>query len=313
MDYSLFTKEILTNRFDELPEHIQDLLSNEQIDKVVTQIGKLHYLNREKIELLKQFVGFVLLGFLDMRDLRQELIERVYMNFDHAGALSDDLSNEIFNEIKGDLAQIYMPIEEELAMRQGEARITSPQIEVMEKESEEIPASIPITNRGTSASKNGDAPLILQETKSISSETGERGKIPFKDFSKSFSFFSKRTPSDETQNSPIRAKVEAPKGERVVHYNELNSPSSGLSHGSGGFINLETFGEVSRPKTASQPRDIPKLSDEIPVQKPASDIPEKKQNSNVLNSHGASASPKIQEQDTMKKAVLEGNTVNLRN
>lgn len=314
MDYSLFTEKNLTNRYDELPEHIQDLLSNEHTDKVVMQIGKSHYLNLEKIELLKQLVGFVLLGFLDMRDLRQELIERVYMNFEHATALSDDLGNEIFNEIKGDLAQIYMPIEEELAMQQGEAHITSPRIEVMEKEPEEIQASVPIIGGKTSATKNdSDAPLILQETKPVSVEAGERGKMPFKDFSKSFSFFSKRTPSDEAQNSPIKAKIEAPKGERVVHYSELNSPSSGLSHGGGGFINLETFGEVSKLETVSELKEIPKPSGKVPMQEPTSESPIEELTSDIPDLHKKPTSPKTQEQGTMKKVVLEGNTINLRN
>ncbi|MDO8557135.1 MAG: hypothetical protein Q7R98_01590 [Candidatus Jorgensenbacteria bacterium] len=321
MDYSLLTQEIISDRFDTLPEHIQELLASEHTEKLVTQIGKSHYLSREKIGLLEQLVGLVLLGFLDMRDLKQELVDRLYMNFEHATALSNELASEIFNPVKSDLAQIYMPADEELALsRQGGSLLQN--VPAQGKRSEEKTAQIPI-REGASKQTMGEegAPLILHEMRPLGPGASERTKVPFKDLSKSFSFFAQKITPQEIQN-PVKAKIEAPdenrqvqskpqpeksfgsaQDKRVVHYSEFRTPISPVSRG-GEFINLETFGGGARGAApSSAPQSIKAPNAPVP---PISPIPAPLPAQQI-------SSPQKQGEDTMKGGVLlDGNIVNLK-
>ncbi len=114
MNYSLITPEILEKRLKSLPSHIQEITTSEQVERLVMQIGRSHYLSRDKVQILQQMVALVLLGIMNLRDLKNELSEKLFLNYTHTVALAHELDEEIFNPIRGDLEQIYTPIEEDV-------------------------------------------------------------------------------------------------------------------------------------------------------------------------------------------------------
>lgn len=341
MDYSLLTEDLFTKRFNSLPEHLQEILESEQTAKLIMQIGKSHYLSREKILTLKQLVALVLLGFLDTRGFRTELTERLYLNFEHATALTNEISAELFNPVKSDLAQIYMPPEEEIAQRNafGASSFESTFAELSHPAEKPQKQPVPLSSfsgggvpqAGQGHEEGGSAPLVIHEARGA-----ERGdsQASFKDFSKSFSFFAQKITPKEIQNTPVTAKVEAPKSERVVHYGAFSSSPSAPRGNT--FINLEAFGgstlqqdsgQVSSPQAKSAPsagseRISPQQSNaaknpltETPPQTNASVYASPKSSEKPPQNPEAakSAAPERGEKDIMKEEVyLEGNTVNLR-
>lgn len=239
MNYSLITPDILEKRLGSLPAHIQELATSEQVEKLVMQIGRSHYLSRDKVQTLQQMVGLVLLGVMNLRDLKGELSEKLFLNYAHTVALTHELDEELFNPIRTDLEQIYTPLEEEVAARE----VAAPE-EPIEQEIEPLTEEAPIISEET------EAPVIIHKEISVNAQDPNRA-TKFADLSKSFSFFRK-----EEAGAPAAARVETAETKpaengtifeklkkeekKVVNYNELKTPVA-EPFGSSDFINLEAF------------------------------------------------------------------------
>lgn len=242
MNYSLITPEILEKRLKSLPSHIQEITTSEQVERLVMQIGRSHYLSRDKVQILQQMVALVLLGIMNLRDLKNELSEKLFLNYTHTVALAHELDEEIFNPIRGDLEQIYTPIEEETVIEEvGEPEKPLSEIKTfVEEDIEPLPES-----------EVGE-PVIIHKENMVAPLDPNRA-TKFADLSKSFSFFRK----EETQ-APATARVETTEKtetvspikqvinkikkeeEKTINYNELKTPVSEPFSNSD-FINLEAF------------------------------------------------------------------------
>ncbi len=294
MDYSLLTEDILFKRFDSLPLHIQDILSSEKARRLVSQIGRSHYLSREKVDALEQIVSMILLGFVNLRNLKREISDKLFLNYDHTVALANDLDQELLREIRGDLEQIYLPIEEELSEPKSETLETETPIPeespaIYETESE---VTIPI-HEGSFSS--GNAPLILLEGKP--EPLKEDRPSSFKDFSKSFSFFAPREDSSKSKNL-VHASVELPKEKKVVHYSELRSPISPFDRG----VDFEKLKEPDSKESSLSEKSVG--VEEIKL-KPGF-LRNNEDDSNLVI-------VKQEEKPPERQVGLEGNKIDLRN
>jgi len=325
MDYSLLTEEILLKRLDSLPDHIQELVSSEQAQKLVVQIGKSHYMNREKIEVLEQIVTLILMGFIHLRNLKREISDRLFLNYDHTIALANDLDQELFREIRLDLEQIYTPVEEEISNQKTAREGTETEKFIPEKElSGDAEIVIPI-HEEIARPLNENGPFMLVEEKFVTGETEKRGG-KFKDFSKAFSFFSPKQLSEST--SPVRARVETPKEKKVIHYSELRSPISVFDR-SGDFIDLKLSKKTETPqaldkKLGIRPKDSapstmnssePNITREgrgaeiLEIKlKPKSYAIEKETIHTTIKQETIAQKPQIQQE-----VKLQGNKIDLRN
>ena len=256
MDYSLITEEIITERFESLPPHFQELLSSEQVEKLVTQIGKSHFLGREKIEILTQLVSLILLGFINLRDLRQELSERLFLNYANTVSLAKELETEIFNPIRNDLEQIYEPIE---AAEAEEGGVVDSVDEAEQARIAEEGGSFTIPVIADGETDSSPKPLIIQNEPQVH-PAAKVGASKFGDLSKAFSFF-RAKPKDE---APRAASIEVPKEppkspdeKRVVHYTELRTPLTPFGDpAKADFINLEAFGKPVDAVTKNAPATV---------------------------------------------------------
>ncbi len=247
MNYSLITPEILEKRLKSLPSHIQEITTSEQVERLVMQIGRSHYLSRDKVQILQQMVALVLLGIMNLRDLKNELSEKLFLNYTHTVALAHELDEEVFNPIRGDLEQIYTPIEEEVATEEvGEPEKPISEIKTFV---EEDVSPLPDSEAGE--------PVIIHKENMVAPLDPNRA-TKFADLSKSFSFFRKEevqaptTARVETTEktevvSPIKQVINKIKKEeeKTINYNELKTPVS-EPFSSSDFINLEAF-DVPHP------------------------------------------------------------------
>lgn len=244
MNYSLATPEILEKRLKSLPSHIQEIVTSEQIERLVMQIGRSHYLSRDKVQILQQMVALVLLGVMNLRDLKQEMSEKLFLNYAHTVALAHELDEEIFNPIRGDLEQIYTPLEEEVATEE----VGAPEKPISEiKTFTETGDFEPLPD-----SEIGE-PVIIHKENMVAPLDPNRA-TKFADLSKSFSFFRKEeaqapaTARVETEPiSPIKQVINKIKKEeeKTINYNDLKTPISEPFSNSD-FINLEAF-DTPRP------------------------------------------------------------------
>lgn len=243
MNYSLATPQILEKRLKALPAHLQEIVTSEQIERLVMQIGRSHYLSRDKVQTLQQMVALVLLGAMNLRDFKGELSEKLFLNYAHTVALAHELDEEIFNPIRGDLEQIYTPLEEEVGETMEVAEPEKPFSEIQPLEDE---VKLFVENES-------EAPVIIHKEIPVAAQDPNRA-TKFADLSKSFSFFRKEEApvtaaarvetENKTENtSPIKEVFNKIKKEeeKTINYNELKTPVS-QPFGSGpDFINLEAF------------------------------------------------------------------------
>ena len=180
MNYSLITPDSLDKRLKYLPAHIQDIVTSEQIERLVMQIGRSHYLSRDKVQTLQQLVALTLLGVMNLRDLKGELSEKLFLNYAHTVALAHELDEEIFNPIRGDLEQIYTPLEEEVVVP---AEVVEPENPVSDIQ--------PLTDNLEALSENEvAAPVMIHKESGIAPQDPNLA-TKFADLSKSFSLFRK--------------------------------------------------------------------------------------------------------------------------
>lgn len=239
MDYSLFTSEIIDERYESVPATLRAVFESEQTKRILAGISREHYLDPDKSLILEQLVELALLGFIPLRALPREVSEQMFINFEHARVLADELYNRIFAPYEEELAEAYKPIEEVLAEKEKineaiERKSTEENIEegAIEKQEETIKPSFFMKEEKTTPIKietSEEAPLILHEEPTFFSvaqkDNEKRPETPFNKFIPSS--------SESAEKKLPRAKIESgsinpfsflkPEEKTTIHYSEIRS------------------------------------------------------------------------------------------
>ncbi|MEK9168423.1 MAG: hypothetical protein AAB698_01330 [Patescibacteria group bacterium] len=113
MDYSLLTEQQLQKRYYSLPEKLKDILDSENNLKIIHQICRAHQLNDdEKILIIEQLVGLILLGFVSADDLSREISENLHLNHRHSDDIAFEMNRKIFAPIWSEIEKAYSPVSE---------------------------------------------------------------------------------------------------------------------------------------------------------------------------------------------------------
>src|SRR3989344_3625293 len=111
MDYSLLTEQQLQKKYYFLPENIKAVLDSENNIETARQICRAHHLNdEEKVLVVEQLIGLILLGFVPADDLSREISENIHLNKKHADDISSEINRKIFASIKSEIDKIYVPV-----------------------------------------------------------------------------------------------------------------------------------------------------------------------------------------------------------
>jgi len=110
MDYTLFTPEIFDERYETMPASLRPLLNSEQVQRILKNIERENYLGPDKSIVLEQLVGLVIMGFIPLRKFSKEVMEQLFLNYEHALILSDEVYNRIFIQYEKELNEIYKPV-----------------------------------------------------------------------------------------------------------------------------------------------------------------------------------------------------------
>ena len=219
MDYSLLTEQQLQKKYYFLPENIKAVLDSENNIETARQICRAHHLNdEEKILIIEQLIGLILLGFVSADDLSREISENIHLNKKHADDISSEINRKIFAPIKSEIDKIYAPaatlaeehtIDLRQIMKQREEEILPPKIET---KVEAPPAPV-------------EGPVIIHKEAEIKPTLGIK-----KSLGGLFDLVGKK----EEKPKPVEAQVEIGSGSqpttdnkqpmRVVHYTEMRTP-----------------------------------------------------------------------------------------
>ncbi|MDO8470189.1 MAG: hypothetical protein Q7S84_04235 [bacterium] len=110
MNLSNITFELLSERYEEIPERFRELLESPGTKTTLVRIGAQHALDHERQTLLEALVGLVFTGFLSPDDLAGEFVDRLFLNFVHARALAREVDETFFAPHRRDLVRVYNPV-----------------------------------------------------------------------------------------------------------------------------------------------------------------------------------------------------------
>ncbi len=111
MDYSLLTEQQLQKRYYSLSQKIRDVLESENNLKIIHQICRAHQLNDdEKILIVEQLIGLILLGFVSADDLSREIGENIHLNHRHSDDVASEIDRKIFTSIRSEIEKVYSPV-----------------------------------------------------------------------------------------------------------------------------------------------------------------------------------------------------------
>ncbi|HDH31293.1 MAG TPA: hypothetical protein ENH26_00790 [Candidatus Wolfebacteria bacterium] len=113
MNYSLLTEQQFQKRFNSLPENIKDVLTSENNAETIRRICQSHYLKKEKTLMIEQLIGLVLLGFVPLDKMSQEISENLHLDNKNSNDIADEFDRKIFTPIRDDLEKNYTPLEQE--------------------------------------------------------------------------------------------------------------------------------------------------------------------------------------------------------
>lgn len=247
IDYSVLTEEKILKRMRSLPANILAILNSPDTLKAVWRIGREHRLDEERIEIIFQLVGLVLMGFIAVEDLAEEINKEIGLTERHSLELQKELNEALFSEIRTDLARIYEPLAEYRPLVEEIENPTETRVP-QEKEEAPIPPEAPLPPEPIKVELGVPAPqersptpkpegvpqkaeeepqpfILHKEEEIIAKRPVDTG--PRKGFSFSLGrFFGGKKPPP----SPPKAKVEIPdikkkkEAKRVVHYGEHRTP-----------------------------------------------------------------------------------------
>ena len=96
MDYSLLTKEKISQKYDSSTRELRDALSSAQTLIAVENIAAKYRLDEEKTTMLIQLVGLVILGFANFNDMKEEMKETIEIDSKFIPLITDEIRQKIF-------------------------------------------------------------------------------------------------------------------------------------------------------------------------------------------------------------------------
>src|SRR3989344_314563 len=109
------TTEQAWQRLKVIPSYFKDVLFSSDTASFIGDACKNKNLSQEKVDSVAIITGWVILGFVRVKDMAQELQSATSLDINICKDIAAYLENKIFNSIRADLDKIYAPPETEPA------------------------------------------------------------------------------------------------------------------------------------------------------------------------------------------------------
>ena len=119
-----YSEKELREKYEKLPLNLKSALSDPEISKKISDIGRDFQVRDEESEVLTKICGLVFVSVLPLESLQEEIKERLVLSEEISKSLADDLESEVFSPYKEELANVRKPEEakiekpEELKLRE---------------------------------------------------------------------------------------------------------------------------------------------------------------------------------------------------
>lgn len=107
------TIKIIRERFDALPESIQELILSSNYQNTLIEIGKKYQLNVEQLGMLEQETTLVMMGLTPTQDFKNELVHELKIDNIKGNQIVTEINEKIFLPIRDLLKLMYTPEGEE--------------------------------------------------------------------------------------------------------------------------------------------------------------------------------------------------------
>ena len=104
------SQEQIDERYENLPKTIKETFWAASTAQRIWRLGQFYHLSDEKISLLSQIVGQVLIGFILPEDVASEIQETIGIDTRIAQAINNEVRQRIFSPLHEELSKIYNPI-----------------------------------------------------------------------------------------------------------------------------------------------------------------------------------------------------------
>ena len=106
MDYSLLTEQKISEKFESLTQDLKNVLSSVNTSITIENIAAKYQLDEEKTTMLIQLVGLVILGFVNFKDMKEEMKETIDISPQSIPLIADEIRQKIFSPIINSLQKI---------------------------------------------------------------------------------------------------------------------------------------------------------------------------------------------------------------
>lgn len=116
----------LKEKFQNLPEDIQDAISSVSVGNTMEDVGEKHHLHLDQINELYDETGLVMLGLTHPKDYIKNLQNRLVIDFDFAKKIAADINEQIFRPIRESLKKVHNIEDEETRNEKQETVAQTP-------------------------------------------------------------------------------------------------------------------------------------------------------------------------------------------
>src|SRR3990167_11362864 len=93
-------KKIIKEKFDALPEGIQEIILSSNYEETLLIVGKQYQLNIEQLDILQRETTLVMMGLTPTKDFATELARELKIDAVKASQIVKDLNEKIFLKIR---------------------------------------------------------------------------------------------------------------------------------------------------------------------------------------------------------------------
>jgi len=116
------TVAMIKERFDSLPEMVQNVIVSSNYENSLIEIGKKYQLNVEQLGILEQETTFVMMGLSPIKDFENELTRELKIDQTKSNQIVTEINEKIFLNIRALLKLMYTPKGEEPSVEEEEEK-----------------------------------------------------------------------------------------------------------------------------------------------------------------------------------------------
>jgi hypothetical protein len=148
------TTKIIKERFDSLPESIQEVILSSNYEETLLEIGKQYNLRVDQLDILERETTLVMMGLTPTKNFETELIRELHLDNLRGSQIVKDINEKVFLKIRELLKLMNTPAGEEPSLEKTEEEkehdiMKSAGIEILngnEKETLPIPEKLELSS-----------------------------------------------------------------------------------------------------------------------------------------------------------------------